>query len=30
MIPVPEIDPNSPPTNPKNNVLKFLPSVVGL
>ena len=26
---VPIIDPDSPPTKPKNNVLKFLPSLVG-
>ena len=29
MKPVPIIDPNIPPTNPKNRVLKFFPSVVG-
>ena len=29
MRPVPMIDPDSPPTKPKNNVLKFLASVVG-
>ena len=26
---VPIIDPDNPPTKPKNNVLKFFPSVVG-
>ena len=30
MIAVPIIDPNNPPIKPKNNVLRFLPSVVGL
>ena len=27
---VPTIDPDSPPKKPKNSVLKFLPSVVGV
>ena len=26
---VPIIDPDSPPTKPKNNVLRFLPTLVG-
>lgn len=29
MIPVPIIDPDSPPKKPKTNVLKFFPSEVG-
>ena len=30
MKPVPTTDPNKPPTKPKNNVLKFFPSVAGV
>ena len=30
MIAVPTIDPNNPPIKPKNNVLRFFPSAVGV
>ena len=30
MIAVPIIDPSNPPIKPKNNVLRFFPSVVGV
>ena len=30
MIAVPIIDPNNPPIKPKNNVLRFFPSLLGV